>query len=97
MRKLTLNAIQDGSASTLALVEATDPIIWTKPGDIPFGQKEKFPTLGGQIEGEFYALFFDGHVERLRDDIDAKDLKALVTTSSGESVDVKKLRARDKE
>jgi hypothetical protein len=70
-------------------------VIWTKPTDIPFGPKEKIPMLGGQIDDEFYALFLDGHVERLKDDIDAKSLKTLITTTGGESIDLKTLRAKD--
>ena len=54
----------DGISNTIAVFEATEPVIWTKPGDVMFsenelpkGYRKKF---GGQFPDGFYAAMWNG-------------------------------------
>jgi hypothetical protein len=47
---------------TLMVVEAADPVIWTKPADVPYETAAPLPKLGGQFDDGFYAAFCDGSV-----------------------------------
>jgi hypothetical protein len=76
--------IQDGTSNTIMVVEAADVVPWTKPVDLKFDPDKDLPKLGGHFKKGFYALFADGSVQRLRDDYDAKTLKAAITVSGGE-------------
>jgi hypothetical protein len=85
-RKTTLANINDGTSNTLMVVEAADPVVWLKPGDIPFDPKN-LPKLGSPTRGQFPVLFCDGSVRELQrskltDDI----LRALITINGGEPV-----------
>ena len=67
------------------MVEARDAVIWSKPDDLPFG--EKLPPLGAEGVERFAALFFDGHVATIPLKIDPITLRALITVDGGEAVD----------
>jgi hypothetical protein len=76
---LTIQGIRDGSSNTFAIVEAADPVIWTKPDDIsirgktmPSDLKKKFGRM--RLNG-FFAAFFDGSVRLI--DLDKTSDKAL--------------------
>ncbi len=86
-KKLTIIGISDGSSNTIAIVEAGEPVIWTKPDDIPFDPKKEFPKLGTMLGGEFQAVMFDGSVRRFPKSLDRDKLRAMVTISGGEEVD----------
>ncbi|MDY3560997.1 DUF1559 domain-containing protein [Gemmata sp. JC673] len=86
----TLVAITDGTSNTLAVVDAAEPVIWTKPDDVMLPEKE-FPKdlkkkFGGQFKGGFQALFWDGSVRFIADTIDEKTLRALITPAGGEVI-----------
>jgi len=49
-------------ASTVMVVEAGDPMPWTKPEDISFDAKGPF---GGPKRLSFLALFADGHPQTM--------------------------------
>jgi len=78
----SLAAIPDGTSNTLAVVEAREAVIWSKPEDLPFG--EKLPALGEERADRFGALMFDGSVRLLSTRIDPAVLRALITVDGGE-------------
>ena len=59
-----LETIQDGTSQTIALVEAAEPVVWTKPDDVMLTGKEAprdvRKKFGGQFAGGFYAALWDG-------------------------------------
>ena len=90
-----MTEISDGTSNTLMVVEAAEPVEWTRPGDLPFedlpglgtaAPKSPLPKLGGPSAGGFFALFCDGAVRFIPDTLDETTLRGLITTSGGEVV-----------
>ncbi len=62
----SIATIPDGSSNTIAVVEASQSVIWTKPDDI-FIPGDKMPKdllkkFGGLCQGGFNVLMYDGSV-----------------------------------
>jgi prepilin-type processing-associated H-X9-DG protein len=87
----TIPTVPDGLSNTALVVEAGDPVIWTKPADLAFNAKGPLPKLGGLFDGEFSMLFCDGHVQRLRKDFDADEMRKVIIPDDGKSIDFDKL------
>lgn len=83
-----LAALSDGTANTIALVEAKRDIPWTKPEDIEveIDPTKPLPKFGGFLEGQFNAGFADGHVISASDSVDAAILRPFFTINGRESV-----------
>ena len=81
--------ITDGTANTLMIVEASEPVIWTKPEELPF-TPGKPPKLGGAVFVEgFHAVFCSGAVYFLRSSkMDARNLSNLIETGDGQIVNI---------
>jgi hypothetical protein len=82
---LTSADFKDGASNTFMIVEAWDPIPWTKPEELTYDPNGPLPRLGGIVQdGSFRALFADGHVKNIpkgtRDDI----IRAFITRNGGE-------------
>jgi uncharacterized protein DUF1559 len=88
-RGLSFVNITDGTANTIVVAEAFEPVIWTKPDDLP-NAPGKPPKLGGGIYGDgFHALFADGAVRRIQSNkVDAKTLSNLIQTNDGNIVNI---------
>ena len=83
--KRTIVGITDGTSNTIAVIEAGESVVWTKPGsDIPFDPKKPLPALGKDIDGVFHAAWLDGSVIRIKRDFDAETMKAAITIGGGE-------------
>jgi hypothetical protein len=78
--------ITDGTVNTLMLVEAAEPIAWTKPEELPLEDGRSLPGLGGQFEDGFHALTCDGWVHFLDKKIDADLLRWAIARDDGEVI-----------
>jgi prepilin-type processing-associated H-X9-DG protein len=93
-RGIKISGILDGTSNTIAVVEAREPVPWTKPeGDIPFLSDQKpesiktmLDALGGHFEGGFNALFCDGSVRFIKSTVALPVFRALLTRASGEVI-----------
>ena len=72
--------------------EAGEPIIWTKPGDMPFDEMKPLPKLGGMFDGEFNVCMVDGSVLHVRKDADVTQIKRLIIRNDGYVIDYDKLK-----
>ena len=86
-RGLRLQDFTDGADSTILVVEAGDPVEWTKPDDLDASPGKSFPKMGGLgWRKVFQAAFADGSVRPLKLDTPEETLRALVTHSGGEAL-----------
>jgi RNA polymerase sigma factor (sigma-70 family) len=91
-KAIRLADVTDGTSNTLAVVEAADPVVWTKPEDLPFVADQALPKLGGQFQGFFNATLADGSVQRFAADADADMLRKAIERGDGHQVDFTQLR-----
>ncbi len=89
-----IDNIPDGTSNTALVVEAGEPVTWTKPADLPFDQKKDLPKLGGLFDGEFHVGLCDGSVMRVKKDFDAQEMKNLIMPADGNVIDLKKLQKK---
>jgi Protein of unknown function (DUF1559)/Domain of unknown function (DUF4190) len=79
--------IQDGVSNTIMVVEATDPVPWTMPADLPYNPNQPLPRLGVS-SSTYNALMADGSVIPVPQNTDEKTIRAMITRNGGEMVDL---------
>jgi len=89
--KLILITQLNGTSNTGWVFEAGEPVIWTKPADMPFDKDKPLPKLGGMFDGEFNALFCDGHVQRIKKNPDEEIMKSIIMWRNTKVFDTSKL------
>jgi hypothetical protein len=89
---ISIVAITDGTSNTGMVFEAGEPVIWTKPDDLPFDAKKPLPKLGGLFDGEFHVAVCDGSVVLMKKDYDADEMKKFITHNDGKILDIDKLK-----
>jgi hypothetical protein len=78
----------DGASNTLMVVEAAEPVVWTKPDDLTYDPKKPVQKLGARAGAKYLvAAFGDGSVRPIRIDLKEKTLRALITAAGGEVID----------
>jgi prepilin-type processing-associated H-X9-DG protein len=78
--------VTDGTSNTLLVVEAKDGVSWTKPDDLTFDPAAA-PSLCGAASahpGGFNAAMGDGSVRFIRETIDPKKFRFMITRNQGE-------------
>ena len=78
--------VADGLHSTLMVVEAAEPVPWTKPEDVSYDRDAPLPKLGGQFDDGFYFAFGDGSARFLGRKVAPGTLHALINRGDGEVV-----------
>jgi prepilin-type processing-associated H-X9-DG protein len=82
--QFSLPTIQDGVSNTILAVEAGDTVPWPQYKELPFDPNGTLPSLGRPNESSFMVLYFDGHVQLVKKNVDPKVLKAAITPAGGE-------------
>jgi hypothetical protein len=101
---LTWGDFPDGLANTILVVQAAEPVPWTKPVDLAYDPEKPLPPLGGVFTKPvhflcyeinrrpgFTACFADGSARFIPSSTDERTVRALVTRNGGEGVDMAKL------
>jgi prepilin-type processing-associated H-X9-DG protein len=86
-----IGEIQDGTSNTLLVVEAADPVVWTRPDDLPFDAQRPVAKVGVYDAGINFA-FCDGSVTTLAPGPSDQALRELITRSGGEFISAAFLR-----
>jgi prepilin-type processing-associated H-X9-DG protein len=76
--RLRLGAFPRGAAETILIVEAADPVPWTKPEDLPYNPDGPMPKVGGLVGNGFHVIFADGHVRWIQAEEQESALRTLV-------------------
>jgi prepilin-type processing-associated H-X9-DG protein len=80
----------DGMSNTIAVVEAAEPVIWTKPDDVMLPGKELPKDLkrrfGGLWPGGFNVLMWDGSVRFVKDSVSDRTLGLLLDPRDGQPI-----------
>lgn len=89
--RLNKEDFPDGPSNTILVVEAGEPVPWTKPADLPYDPKAPLPPLGGVFRDAsnrrvFHAAFADGSVRGVRKGVDHKTLGYLITRNGDELI-----------
>jgi hypothetical protein len=74
----------DGASKTLLIVEAREPVPWTKPDELPYAAAEPLPPLGASSKDGFYAAFGDGSVRYIDMKESETRIRAYITRNGGD-------------
>jgi hypothetical protein len=74
----------DGTFSTFLVVEAAEPVPWTRPQDVPYDSRKPLPKLGGLFADGFHAAMADGTVRFVSRGAPEELIRAAITPSGGE-------------
>jgi hypothetical protein len=77
----------DGTSYTILVVEAADPVPWTKCDELQYDPKKPLPRLGGRFKEGFLVGMADGTVRIIPHDTDEKIIRAMITRAGGEKID----------
>ena len=83
-KPMSMHQISD-PGHTILLVEAGEDraVPWTKPVDLPWDKANPAEALGTLNDGKFWAVFCDGHVEKLDAKMDPAKLTSMILVHSG--------------
>jgi hypothetical protein len=73
-----LGSLPRGADQTILVVEAADPVPWTKPEDLAYAPDGPLPKLGGVVGNGFHAMFADASVRWIEADEQDNALRTLV-------------------
>jgi hypothetical protein len=76
-------SIPDGTSNTFMIVEASKPVPWTKPEDIPNDPAKRVPKLGRPGAAGFLAAMCDGSVRFCSHKIAQQTLHLVIQTNDG--------------
>jgi hypothetical protein len=76
----------DGTSMTIVIVEAAEPVFWSKPDELRYDPQGPLPAFRVSPRGEFRALFADGSVQLLSAWNNDAALRAYITANGKELV-----------
>jgi hypothetical protein len=78
--------ISDGTFTTALIVEAAEPVIWTKPEELEFDRQKPLPKLGGVFADGYHIAFASAGVYFFKTgSLSDETLKAMITPAGGEN------------
>jgi prepilin-type processing-associated H-X9-DG protein len=73
-----------GTANTILIATARDPVPWTKPVDLPYDPKKPLPPLGRHYGAGLNAAFADGSARWIDETISERNLRKAITSTFGQ-------------
>jgi hypothetical protein len=78
-RGVSINSLSNGKSNTILVVEAAQPVPWTKPEDLPYDPDGPLPPLGALSSRFFSVLMADGRFRTVRRDVPEAVLRYAIT------------------
>jgi hypothetical protein len=76
--RVRLGDFPRGASETILVVEAADPVPWTKPQDLPYDPDGPLPKVGGVVGNGFHAMFADASVRWIEAEKQENELRTHV-------------------
>ena len=76
----------DGTSNTILIAQAAEPVVWTRPDDLPYDPSKPLPKLGVDAAVGPLAALADGSVRVLRPTVTEKTLRAAITAAGRETL-----------
>jgi hypothetical protein len=76
----------DGTSNTILIVEAGEPVPWTKPEDLAYDPNGPLPELRGLFKKGFRAGMGDGSMRWITKDMSEATLRAAITRNGGDTL-----------
>ncbi|HKI31687.1 MAG TPA: DUF1559 domain-containing protein [Gemmataceae bacterium] len=73
----------DGTSNTILIVEAADPVPWTKPDELPYDRGKPVPEIGGHFRSGTVVGLADGSVRIISPDLSEQTLRCAIDPSDG--------------
>jgi Protein of unknown function (DUF1559) len=67
-----------GAAKTICVIEAGEPVPWTKPQDLTYAPDRPLPRLGGLVGPGFHAMFADASVRWIEEGETDKAIRSMI-------------------
>jgi hypothetical protein len=68
------------------VIEAGEPVPWTKPEDLPYDPDQPLPNLRGLFKDGFRVGMADGSMRWLKWDMSEETLRAAITRNGNEKL-----------
>lgn len=78
--------VTDALSDTIMFVEATQPVLWIKPDELPFDPNAPLPSLGMPANDYFFLYTADGLGRPQPKTMKPMNLRAAITANGGELV-----------
>jgi hypothetical protein len=83
---LRLGDFTDGVAATILVVEAGEPVPWTKPAELAYDPDQPLPGLPSLFKDGFRAGMADGSVRWVKKGVSEATLRAAITRNGGDRI-----------
>lgn len=82
---ITMAGVPDGLSNTILVIEAGEPVEWTKPDDIDWSPGKPRPALGYSADSWpfFTVVMCDGQAKQIQKQIPEQTLRLLITRNDG--------------
>jgi len=68
----------DALSTTVLVVEALQPVPWTKPEELSYESDRPLPALGGTLKGGFHVLLADGSVRFVKEGFNERVFRQMI-------------------
>lgn len=80
------DTFSDGTSNTILIIEAGEPVPWTKPQDLPYAPDKPLPKIGGLFRNDYNCAMADGTVRCISRACSESTLRAAITAYGDDPV-----------